>query len=97
MITLVRWAFVYNATEQETINLARQERGLPERTTLGLELLVLEPFERQALAVYRSRKVSSGGLGRPAARAVHHDRAEGPGQPLLPAGCAASAGTARRR
>jgi hypothetical protein len=55
---LVRWAFVYNATEQETINLARQERGIPERITLGLELLVLEPFERQALAVYRSRKVS---------------------------------------
>jgi hypothetical protein len=55
---LVHWAFITSDIEQEAINLARKERGLGDKTTFGLELAVLEPFERQALAVYRSRKVS---------------------------------------
>ena len=55
---LLRWARVLNETEQEAVKQARKERGLGERQTLGLELSALEPFERQALSVYRSRAVS---------------------------------------
>jgi hypothetical protein len=55
---LVKWVYVYNEDEQEAINLVRRERGLADKTTFGLELAVLEPFERQALAVHRSQKVS---------------------------------------
>ena len=55
---LARWASVSNETEQAAINLVRKERGQPERPTFGLELSALEPFERQALSVYRSQNVS---------------------------------------
>ena len=55
---LIKWTYVTNETEEEAINLARKERSLPEKKTRGLALVELEPFERQALAVYRSRRVS---------------------------------------
>jgi len=55
---LVRWETLGSDIEFETINAARRERQLPLRSTAGLSLLDLEPFERQALAVYRSRSVS---------------------------------------
>ncbi|NJC87295.1 MAG: serine-rich protein [Desulfuromonas sp.] len=57
---LIKWTYVFDDTEEDMINLARKERGAPERKTRGLELVDLEPFERQALAVYRSQKVSLG-------------------------------------
>jgi hypothetical protein len=58
---LAKWKTVVDATEQEVINLARRERGLPERTTLLTPVTALEAFERQALSVYRSRAASLSG------------------------------------
>lgn len=43
--------------EAEVIRRARAERGLPEEDRSGWRLADLEPFERQALAVHRSRWV----------------------------------------
>jgi len=50
------WQIVDSEAEEEAINAARRERGLAERRTKGYSVLDLEPFERQALAVYRSRR-----------------------------------------
>jgi hypothetical protein len=58
---LTKWKTVIDDTEQEAINAARQERGLTERKTVLLEVTSLEAFERQALAVYRSRAASLSG------------------------------------
>jgi len=58
---LAKWKTVLDDTEQEVINAARRERGLPERQTMLLEVATLEAFERQALAVYRSRAASLAG------------------------------------
>ena len=52
------WRFVGNASEETVINQARRERGLEERASQSTPLEELEPFERQALAVYRSRRAS---------------------------------------
>jgi len=54
---LPRWRTVQNSSEVEIINRARAEHGLAACQVLGLELKQLEPFERQALAVYRSKRV----------------------------------------
>jgi len=43
--------------EEEALRQARAERGLPEERRAGRPLEALEPFERQALAVLRSRRV----------------------------------------
>ncbi|HWT83424.1 MAG TPA: hypothetical protein VN648_32030, partial [Candidatus Methylomirabilis sp.] len=59
--TLSHWASVSSEAEQAAINLARKERGLDPRSTLGLKVPALEPFERQALAVHRSHHVSLAG------------------------------------
>lgn len=56
--TLERWKRVINDTEEEFVNQARRERGLAERATQNAEVSSLEPFERQALVVYRSREAS---------------------------------------
>lgn len=51
------WNKVRDADEEEAINAARRERGLPERACVGEHLGDLEGFERQALAVHRSKRV----------------------------------------
>lgn len=43
--------------EADVIRQARAERGLPDEDRTGWPLSALEPFERQALAVHRSRAV----------------------------------------
>jgi len=43
--------------EEEVLARARAERGLPQERRAGLPLEELEPFERQALAAHRSRRV----------------------------------------
>jgi len=48
---------VQNEEEAEAINAARRERGLADRSLVGVHLEELAGFERQALAVYRSRAV----------------------------------------
>jgi hypothetical protein len=58
---LAKWETVYNEAEAAVINAARRERDLAERETHSLRLVDLEAFERQALAVYRSRAVSLAG------------------------------------
>ena len=58
---LAKWKTVVDPTEQEVINQVRRERGQPERTTLLSPVTTLEAFERQALAVYRSRAASLSG------------------------------------
>ena len=58
---LAKWETVYNEAEQAVINAARRERDLAERETHSMRLVDLEAFERQALAVYRSRAVSLAG------------------------------------
>ena len=50
-----RWNRVRNDEEEHAINQARRERGLEPRPLKGKSLDDLEPFERQALAVYRSQ------------------------------------------
>ncbi len=50
--------FVQNSDEEQIINAARQEKGFPERSTQNLPLQQLESFERQALAVHRSKRAS---------------------------------------
>ncbi len=55
---LVKWETVHNEAEEDVINAARIERGLEERKTHLSKLSELEPFERQALVVYRSRAAS---------------------------------------
>ena len=58
VLTDERWGYVQNTNEWAVLNAARAEWGLEERQQRGrLRLLELETFERQALAVYRSRKV----------------------------------------
>ncbi len=52
-----KWNQVRDEAEEEAINAARRERGLPERSCIGKHLADLEGFERQALAVHRSRRV----------------------------------------
>jgi len=52
-----RWNKVRDGEEEAVINAARQERGLEERSLVGAHLEDLESFERQALAVHRSKKV----------------------------------------
>ncbi len=52
-----KWSQVRDEAEEEAINAARRERGLPERSCIGKHLADLEGFERQALAVHRSRRV----------------------------------------
>ena len=51
------WNRVRDADEEEAINAARRERGLPEQARIGVHLEDLEGFERQALAVHRSKRV----------------------------------------
>jgi hypothetical protein len=55
---LLKWETVYNEAEEAVINAIRMERGLEERKTHLSKLIDLEPFERQALLVYRSRAAS---------------------------------------
>jgi len=55
---LARWETVQNEVEQEIVAAARRECHRPPRECLGLRLDQLEPFERQAIAVYRSQTVS---------------------------------------
>lgn len=43
--------------EADVVRQARAERGLPDEDRTGWPLSALEPFERQALAVHRSRAV----------------------------------------
>ena len=52
-----RWNRVRDADEEEAVNAARRERGLPEEARVGVHLEDLEGFERQALAVHRSKRV----------------------------------------
>jgi len=58
---LAKWKTVLDDTEQQAINAARRERGQAERQTIGQAVSDLEAFERQALAVYRSRAASLAG------------------------------------
>ena len=51
------WNTVRDEAEEEAVNAWRRERGLPERKLVGAHLANLEPLERQALAVHRSKAV----------------------------------------
>jgi len=51
------WNRVRGEAEEEAVNAARQERGLTEESRAGMYLEDLEGFERQALAVHRSKAV----------------------------------------
>jgi hypothetical protein len=51
------WNCVRDGAEEEAIQAARRERGLGEERREKVHLEDLEPFERQALAVHRSRAV----------------------------------------
>lgn len=51
------WNRVRDAEEEAAVNTARRERGLPEEPRRSVHLEDLKPFERQALAVHRSRGV----------------------------------------
>jgi hypothetical protein len=53
-----KWQVVVDESEQSSINQTRRERGLAERSCLQAAVTSLEPFERQALAVHRSRAAS---------------------------------------
>jgi hypothetical protein len=55
---LAKWERVWSEEEGNAINKARAERGLEERKTHSLPLTALEPFEHQALVVYRSQNAS---------------------------------------
>jgi len=52
-----RWNRVRDGGEEEAVNAARRERGMEERSVAGVHLEDLESFERQALAVHRSKGV----------------------------------------
>jgi hypothetical protein len=58
MVDLSHWEKVRDETEDQAIQTSRRERGLAEAKRLGLRLPELEPFERQAVVVYRSKSVS---------------------------------------
>jgi len=51
------WNRVRSPQEDGVVNAARQEKGLPKEERTGVHLSALEPFERQALAVHRSKQV----------------------------------------
>ncbi len=80
-------------TEEEVINASRREKGCrAQRDHARRALMHLAPFERQALVVYRSKSGRLAQWVAPAARRVRPRPHARPGQPLLPAGCAAAAG-----
>ena len=56
--TLEAWKTVRDVSEAQLIEAARQEKGLSEIPRLNTPLEELEPFERQALAIHRSRGAS---------------------------------------
>jgi hypothetical protein len=51
------WGKVRDAKEEAAINAARAERGLPRKSRTDVPIVKLEPIERQALAVHRSKAV----------------------------------------
>jgi len=52
------WQFVRGTEEEAVINQARQEKGLPAEAWVGRPIQALQAFERQALAIQRSRRAS---------------------------------------
>ena len=56
--TLEAWKTVRNVTEAQVIEAAQLEKSLPVISRLNTPLEDLEPFERQALAIHRSRRAS---------------------------------------
>ena len=55
---LEEWKYVRDQQEEEVINTARQEKGLPAQPTLHTPLDALAPYERQALVIQRSKSAS---------------------------------------
>ncbi|MCP4589654.1 MAG: hypothetical protein GY842_02825, partial [bacterium] len=51
------WNHVRDADENDVIDAARRERGLAEAMQVNVHVDALEPFERQALSVHRSKAV----------------------------------------